>query len=99
MQEKENERWNSTDSTNYERPNLGVRVEEVGEDLNTVSRVKQIYVGETARTLRQRSIEHWNKLKNWENNSFILRHWASHHGTSAEPPVIKFKPLKNFREP
>ena len=58
-----------------------------------------VYIGETARTLRQRAGEHWNTLNNWSSNSFMLRHWISSHGTLTEPPNFSFKVLKKFTEP
>ena len=60
---------------------------------------ENIYIGESARTLRQRALEHWNKVKYWGMNSFILRHWMKHHGTSISPPNFTFKVIKTFKEP
>jgi len=72
---------------------------ENGHDYELGDGRKQLYIGETARTLRQRAMEHWDKLRLWGTNSFILRHWVRYHGTSVEPPRIKFKALRQFREP
>ena len=57
------------------------------------------YIGETARTLRQRVGEHWTKLNMWSSSSFILRHWMLEHGTLSEPPQFTFKIIKRFSEP
>ena len=75
----------------------------IGEQANNtpeaMGNYEQVYIGETARTLRQRSTEHWNKARLWGLNSFIIRHWMTHHGTQTEPPGFKFKVLKKFKEP
>ena len=57
-----------------------------------------VYIGETARTLRQRSLEHIKKLKNWGRNSFIIRHWMLEHGSDSTPPEFEFKMVKKFRD-
>ena len=63
-----------------------VPMEDTGESDDDNKDEEQAYIGETARTLRQRSIEHWNKPRLWSMNSFILRHWMIYHGTLSEPP-------------
>ena len=57
------------------------------------------YVGESARTLRQRAMEHYSKARQWNVNSFILRHWMECHGTSPTAPSFEFKTIKSFNEP
>ena len=60
---------------------------------------EEIYIGETARTLRQRSTEHREKLKYWGRDSFILKHWMLAHGTDPTPPEFDFSVVKKFKEP
>ena len=57
------------------------------------------YIGETARTLRQRASEHFQKARMWEKKSFIIRHWMMEHGLDTEPPPFKFEIMKKFNEP
>ena len=71
----------------------------VTSELHHQLREVQSYIGETARTLRQRAGEHWNKLNQWSTNSFMLRHWIFAHGTMTEPPNFTFKVVKKFSEP
>ena len=37
------------------------------------------YVGQTARTLYERAIEHTNALENFQSDSFMFKHWANSH--------------------
>ena len=53
-----------------------------------------IYIGETGRSLAERSTEHIKKLENCEKDNFILRHWALEHQNKDEPPEIQFRVLK-----
>ena len=59
----------------------------------------QVYVGETARTLRQRATEHLNCCKRWGKKSFIIRHWMLEHGSDTVPPQFSFSIVKTFKEP
>ena len=45
------------------------------------------YVGETYRTLSERVGEHFASLENWENGSFMLKHWALKHPDEMNPPL------------
>ena len=77
-------------------------VETVNEKIDTEASEKMlshIYVGETARTLRQRCTEHLRNAKNWVKNSFILRHWMLAHGSEAKPPDFEFKIIRRFKDP
>ena len=69
------------------------------ENKKVTSEEAMTYIGESARTLRQRAGEHWDKVRQWGVNSFIIRHWMMHHGTSIEPSRFRFKVIKSFSEP
>ena len=60
--------------------------------------VKQIYVGETSRTLRTRVKEHLANVRLLKTDSFILNHWFSEHPEMQAPPTFKFKMVKRFNE-
>ena len=66
-----------------------------GERLETN---KGIYVGETGRSLAERSSEHIKKLKNCDRDNFILRHWALEHPARDKPPEIQFRVVKNHKD-
>ena len=57
-----------------------------------------IYVGETARSLAERVLEHWRDLKDKEDDSHMLNHWLEHHEEDAEPPEFEFKIVKFCRD-
>ena len=71
---------------------------EFPQDANGMNNIQQ-YVGETARTLRQRSHEHRKKMTSWNINSFMIRHWMESHGLSPNPPHFEFNMVKRFKEP
>ena len=55
------------------------------------SSYKGLYIGETSRQIGTRIEEHLNNLKLWNKESFILLHWMTEHGVSAEPPPFSYK--------
>ena len=46
-----------------------------------------VYIGETARSLHERSREHWDSFKNGNKDSHILKHHHLHHGGEGEPEM------------
>ena len=47
-----------------------------------------MYVGETARSVQERALEHWASFKNKESDSRIYKHWVLHHNSVGEPKFI-----------
>ena len=56
------------------------------------------YVGETSRTLAERSAEHVALLKNFDQKCFMVKHWANSHTTMDVPPEFKFEVVKRHRD-
>ena len=56
--------------------------------------IPSIYVGETARSVMERSKEHWDDFKSRKPDSHILKHWVLHHHSAGTlkfiMKVIKF---------
>ena len=50
--------------------------------------VPSIYVGETARSVKERAKEHWEDFKSEKPDSHILKHWAMHHNSVGQPKFI-----------
>ena len=44
-----------------------------------------MFVGESARSMFERSAEHWADYRSGEEDSHILEHWTLHHGGIGEP--------------
>ena len=59
---------------------------------------KGVYIGETGRSLAERSREHVKRMENSEKDNFILRHWALEHPAMLDPPKIKFRTVKCHRD-
>ena len=55
---------------------------------------KSIHVGESGRSLHERTQEHWNDFNSKKQDSHILKHWIIHHGGEGIPNfqirVIKY---------
>ena len=66
-----------------------------GDDTDK-SRVQECYIGETSRSLYERTSEHRSGALNIENNNFIVKHWASRHRDLPEPPEFKFEVIRRF---
>ena len=62
------------------------------------SRSDQIYIGETARQVGTRALEHVENVKLFKHQSFILEHWMNEHPTSTTPPVFTFKVLSKHSD-
>ena len=57
------------------------------------------YIGESGRTLAERSVEHDKGAKSFDPDNFIIKHWVLHHQDLRERPRVKFKVKKSFRDP
>ena len=55
-----------------------------------------IYVGETCRSLAERSGEHWKNFENGDLESHILKHHVIHHGGQGEPK-FHIRPVRFHR--
>ena len=59
--------------------------------------VPSIYVGETARSVKERAKEHWEDFKSKKSDSHIMKHWALHQNLVGEPNFI-MKVVQYHRE-
>ena len=55
-----------------------------------------IYVGESARSVAERSKEHWGDYKKGKEETHMYTHWKQAHGNE-DPPVFNFKVVKSFK--
>ena len=55
-----------------------------------------IYVGETSRSIAERSREHWDDFKSMKTDSHIMKHHWTHHQGEGEPE-FHFKVVKHFK--
>ena len=53
-----------------------------------------VYIGETGRSLYERSLEHLSDAKNMKSGSHIFKHWAISHSSSLTQPPFMFSVLK-----
>ena len=58
---------------------------------------KNIYVGETSRSLYERTKEHIRDGKNRAPDSHIAKHWDEHHKEESMPH-FRFKIVKKFQD-
>ena len=57
-----------------------------------------IYVGETSRSLKERSSEHISGGRRLEINNFITKHWLNSHPDSNVAPIFKFSVVRIHRD-
>ena len=57
------------------------------------------YIGQTSRTLYERSLEHVKSLRNFELDSFMLKHWSIEHKELEKPPKFDFKVVRCHSDP
>ena len=67
--------------------------------LDPKSKHKGKYVGETYRTLYERSLEHLQDLNRFDPKSHMMKHWALCHPGASTPPKFIFKVIKKHRDP
>ena len=59
---------------------------------------KGIYIGETSRSLFERSREHVKNAMDLEQGSHMVKHWLSVHGEEKECPQFVFKILGTYKD-
>ena len=57
------------------------------------------YIGESGRTLAERSGEHARGARAMDADNFIVKHWVLQHPVLDRKPKIKFKVLKTYKDP
>ena len=57
------------------------------------------YIGESSRTLAERSREHISGAGNLEFENFIVKHWVTCHSNCICAPNMRFKVLKTIQDP
>ena len=60
---------------------------------------KGVYIGQTYRTLYERSLEHFGSLRRMESGSFMFKHWAIHHPSLPPPQPSILRLLNHLRTP
>ena len=59
---------------------------------------KGIYVGESSRSLYERSKEHLKNAEDFSKGSHIVKHWMSEHPDSSKSPVFSFRIIGRYRD-
>ena len=57
-----------------------------------------VYIGETSRSLYERSKEHITDAKNYSHKSHIIKHWKLSHQEENEIPPMSFKIKGIYRD-
>ena len=60
----------------------------------TAGKPHSTYIGETGRSLFERSLEHLADAEAKKSSSHIFKHWALEHGSSLSQPEFHFKVLR-----
>ena len=60
---------------------------------------KAIYVGESSRSLYERTKEHMSDRNGWKEESHQVKHWITDHPELQEPPRFRFKLVRSFKDP
>ena len=59
---------------------------------------RAVYVGETARSIFERSKEHWNDAQAGSSDSHMVKHWVSDHAEEKSMPDFKIKVVASFKD-
>ena len=60
---------------------------------------KGIYVGESSRSLYERTREHMSDREGWKEESHQVKHWLTDHSELQQPPRFRFKLVRSFTDP
>ena len=60
---------------------------------------KGIYVGESSRSLYERTKEHMSDRDGWKEESHQVKHWITEHPELQEPPRFRFRLVRGFKNP
>jgi hypothetical protein len=74
----------------------GTRKEADKEGLEEKRERPSLYVGETARSVAERALEHWKDAENDKEESHMLEHQMDSHGGEG-PPKFSFKVVKGCK--
>ena len=72
--------------------------DEVERGLRKVGAVGK-YIGESSRTLAERSVEHCRGATSIDPDNFIVKHWVMQHSDMDRAPRVQFKVVKVFKDP
>ena len=56
------------------------------------------YIGESARQLGDRALEHFNKAEDFKEDSFMIKHWLQEHPLDTSMPSFKFEVLSVHKD-
>ena len=76
---------------------LGGNKERDAEGLEDKREEASIYVGETARSVSERSKEHWKDMEKEKEESHMVIHWKTSHEGEQECPPFNFRVIKSFQ--
>ena len=57
-----------------------------------------VYIGESSRSLHERSLEHIKDAMSFSKKSHIVKHWMSFHPEHPTPPPFSFKVTQQFKD-
>ena len=72
---------------------------ENSQNQDPTSGTRQIYIGETSRSLRERSDEHILGANRMDDDNFVSKHWQAIHPEMESPPKFIFKVHRVHRDP
>ena len=55
-----------------------------------------VYVGESARSLHERSLEHVGDYQGKKEDSHMVKHWMTSHPELDDPPAFRFRLVRSF---
>ena len=79
--------------------NIVYTAECLESDGNILSCTDKIYIGESSRSIAERSDEHCKGGHRLEEGNFITKHWLDVHPELMRPPSMKFTVVKLHKDP
>ena len=59
---------------------------------------KGIYIGESSRSIHERSLEHVKDAEKFSHKSHIIKHWLRDHKDIIEPPPFTFRVKRMWKD-
>ena len=79
--------------------NADVNKKEEGNEITILKAGKGIYVGESSRSLYERTKEHQADRVELDDKSHQIKHWLTDHADLSYPPTFRFKLIRSFTDP
>ena len=79
--------------------NPDVEKKQKGNEITILKAGRGVYVGESSRSLYERTKEHQADREDLDDKSHQIKHWLTNHNDLTSPPTFRFRIIRSFTDP